>query len=94
MKYFDWDKNKNDLLKEKRGVGFEDVQTAMREGKLLDDFENPSKKHYPNQRMLVVEIDNYAYCVPYVEDPEKLFLKTIFPSRKATKKYISGGKKR
>ena len=93
MKYFDWDKGKNTLLKELREISFEDVQTSIEEGKLLDDFEHPNKKHYPNQRIMVIEVDHYAYYVPYVEDEEKIFLKTIFPSRKATKKYLYGGKK-
>ena len=88
MKYFDWDKEKNALLKELREVCFEDVQTAFEEGRLLDDLEHPNKKRYPNQRILVVEIENYAFYVPYVAGEEKVFLKTIFPSRKATKKYL------
>lgn len=94
MKYYDWDKDKNAHLKELREVSFEEVQTAIEEGKILDDFEHPNKKRYPNQRMFVVEIDDYAYYVPYVEDEEKIFLKTIFPSRKATKKYLYGDEKK
>ena len=92
MKYYDWDEEKNALLKELREISFEDVQTAIEEGRVLDDFDHSNKKRYPNQRMLVVEIEKYAYYVPYVEDEEKIFLKTIFPSRKATKKYLYGGK--
>ena len=88
MKYYDWDKEKNALLKELREISFEDVQTAIEEGRVLDDFEHPNKKRYPSQRIMVVEIENYAYYVPYVEDKEKIFLKTIFPSRKATRKYL------
>ncbi|MBI2039647.1 BrnT family toxin [Candidatus Microgenomates bacterium] len=94
MKYFDWDQEKSALLKALREISFEDVQTAIEEGRVLDDFEHPNKKRYPNQRILVVEIDDYAYYVPYVEDEEKIFLKTIFPSRKATKKYLYGGEKK
>jgi len=67
---------------------------AIDEGRVLDEFENPNKKRYPNQRILVVEIESYAYYVPYVEDEDKIFLKTIFPSRKATKKYLYGGDKK
>lgn len=93
MKYFDWNEEKNALLKALREISFEDVQTAIEEGRVLDDFEHPDKKRYPNQRVFVVEIDDYAYYVPYVEDEEKIFLKTIFPSRKATKKYLYGGEK-
>lgn len=94
MKYFDWDESKNTFLKESRDVSFEDVQLAIEEGRALDDFENPNKKLYPHQRILVVEIENYAYYVPYIEDEDKIFLKTIFPSRKATKKYLYGGDKK
>jgi len=91
VKVFDWDEEKNVLLKKLRGITFEDVQTAVENGKALDDFIHPNRKRYPNQRILVVEIENYAYYVPYVEEEDKLFLKTIFPSRKATKKYLFGG---
>lgn len=94
MKYFDWDQGKNSLLKELREVSFEDVQIAIEAGKVLDDIEHPNKKRYPNQRILVVEIESYAYYVPYVEDADKIFLKTIFPSRIATKKYLYGGEKK
>lgn len=91
MKHFDWDKEKNEVLKREREISFEDVQIAIEEGRVLDDFEHPNKKRYPNQRILVVEIENYAYYVPYVEEEDKTFLKTIFPSRRATKKYLYGG---
>lgn len=94
MKYFDWDETKNKILIKERGISFEDVKTSIEAGRVLDDFEHPNKKRYPNQRVLVVEIEMYAYYVPYVEDEEKLFFKTIFPSRKATKKYLYGGKKK
>ena len=94
MKYLDWDKKKNAFLKELREISFEDVQTAIEEGKVLDEFKHPNKKRYPNQRIMVIEIENYAYYVPYVEDEKKIFFKTIFPSRKATKKYLFGGEKK
>ena len=93
MKYIDWDKVKNQKLISERNISFEEVKIAVNEGRVLDDFENQNKKRYPNQRIMVIEIDNYAYYVPYVQDGEKLFLKTIFPSRKATKKYLTRGKK-
>lgn len=88
MKYFDWDKVKNAILKVQREVCFEDVQIAIEEGKLLDITDHPNKGKYPHQKIFVVEINNYVYLVPFVEDEEKIFLKTIIPSRKATKKYI------
>lgn len=88
MKYFDWDQDKNKKLEMERDVCFEDIQIAIEEGRLLDDVDHPNKKRYPNQKMLVVEIERYVYLVPYVEDEERIFFKTIIPSRKATKKYL------
>ena len=93
MKYFDWNEDKNRLLKIEREVSFEDVLLAIESGNLLDVIEHPKKKRYPGQRIFIVNINNYAYLVPFVEDEKKIFLKTIIPSRKATKKYIiKGGK--
>lgn len=88
MKYFDWDEEKNMALKIQRGIGFEDVLIAIEEHNQLDDFEHPKRR---NQRIRVIKHDNYAYLVPYVEDNEKIFLKTIIPSRKATRDYLTGG---
>ena len=89
MKYFDWSGIKNTYLKAERGIGFEDIQAAAEEGKVLADIDHPLKSLYPNQKVLIVEFNNYAYVVPYVEDDTKIFLKTIYPSRKMTKKYLS-----
>jgi len=92
VKYFDWDKKKNDWLKEERGICFEDILQALDEGKELDRISHPNKKHYPNQKQIIVNLNSYAYIVPFVEDEEKVFLKTIIPSRKMTKKYLIEGK--
>jgi len=91
---FNWDDKKNDLLKEKRGISFEEIVLCINEGKLIDILEHPNYKKYPNQKVYLIERDNYLYAVPYVEDIEndQIFLKTIFPSRKYTKKYLKGGK--
>ncbi len=88
MKYFDWDPEKNVRLKQERGVSFEEILIAIEEGDILDIVEHPNKGKYPNQRVFVIRLSDYAYLVPFVEDDEKIFLKTIVPSRKATKKYI------
>jgi hypothetical protein len=88
MKYFDWDPVKNEKLKVGREVGFEDVLVAIGEGRVLDIVEHSRKERYPNQKIFVVNINEYAYLVPFVEDDEKVFLKTIIPSRKATRQYI------
>ena len=92
MKYLDWDEDKNKKLKEQRGISFEEVVLAISEDRILDIIEHPNPKAYPNQKLFIVNIEDYAYLVPFVEDTEKVFLKTIIPSRKATKKYIIEGK--
>lgn len=88
MKHFDWDPEKNERLKAERDLSFEDIVIAITEGQVLDYYPHPNSKKYPGQTVYVVEINNYAYLVPCVEDGQKLFLKTIIPSRKATKLYI------
>ena len=88
MKYFDWDKKKNEWLKAERDICFEDVVSAIDNGHLLATLDHPNQKRYPNQQMYIVNINQYAYVVPFVEDEQKRFLKTIFPSRKFTEKYI------
>lgn len=80
---------KNELLKAQRGIGFEDVILSILSGGLLDDLSHPNQEKYPHQNVFIVliEIKNYVYIVPYVEDDEKIFLKTIIPSRVMTKRY-------
>ncbi len=85
----DWSEDKNDWLKENRNVSFEDVIVAIENGSLLAVIEHPNKNKYPNQKMFVIEINNYPYCVPFVEDKEKIYLKTIFPNRKFLKLLIN-----
>ena len=88
MKYIDWDEKKNEQLKQEREISFEDILNAIEEGNLLDILEHSNKNRYPNQKIFIVTINDCAYLVPFVEDEEKIFLKTIIPSRKATKQYI------
>jgi len=88
MKYLDWDEEKNQKLKTERDISFEDVVIALDSDGLLDIIEHPNQKKYPNQKVLVVNVGNYVYLIPFVEDNQKYFLKTIFPSRKITKKYL------
>ena len=87
MKVFNWDPQKNEQLKRARGVGFEDVVFHIEAGDELDVLEHPHPERYPNQKISVVQIDNYVYLVPFVESDTEVFLKTIYPSRKATKQY-------
>ena len=86
----EFNEEKNILLKETRGVCFEDVIEAIRKNKIIDDLEHYRQKKYPDQRMLVVRIKNYIYAVPYVIDKRKgvIFLKTVYPSRNLTGKYL------
>ena len=88
MKPFNWNHYKNHKLIKVRKISFEDILFNIQKGRLLDDIEHPNKTKYPNQRVFVVEVDGYAYLVPYVEDNHEIFLKTIIPSRKATKQYL------
>ncbi len=88
MKYYAWDEGKNNLLKETRNISFEEIVLSLSNNKLLEVVEHPNKQKYPNQKMFIVNVRDYAYIVPFVEDEKKYFLKTIYPSREATKKYI------
>ncbi|MGC3871895.1 hypothetical protein ACPF7Z_01330 [Halomonas sp. GXIMD04776] len=90
MKHINWNAEKNQQLMSERGVSFEDVLFALQSGGLLDDGPHPNKDKYPNQRLFVVRIDDYAWLVPYIESDKEFFLKTIIPSRKATKKFLGG----
>ena len=92
MKYFNWNNEKNEKLREKRGVSFEEVVLAIEQGQLLDILEHPNKNKYDNQNIIVIKLYNYVWLVPFVENENEVFLKTIIPSRKATKKYLRGGK--
>jgi hypothetical protein len=88
MKTINWNTEKSLALKELRGICFEDVVFHIGQGDILDDYEHPNQHQYAGQRILVVGIENYAYLVPYVENADEVFLKTIIPSRKATEKFF------
>ena len=83
---------KNELLKKERGIGFEDVILSLENGDLLDDISLPNKEKYSNQNIFIIfiRIKDYVYLVPYVETEDKIFLKTIIPSKKMNKKYSKG----
>ena len=89
MKPFRWSVEKNALLQQERGLSFEQSTVAVESGGLLDIVAHPNAERYPRQRIMVVVIDDYAYLVPYVEEEDHLFLKTIIPSRKATREFIA-----
>jgi uncharacterized DUF497 family protein len=88
VKYFTWDDAKNETLKAERGIGFEEIVFHIERGDLLDTVEHPNQERYGGQRIFVVRRHDYVYLVPFVEDDTSVFLKTIIPSRKATKQYL------
>jgi uncharacterized DUF497 family protein len=90
MDYYKWDFQKNEKLKIERGISFEQVVMHIERGDVLDLLAHPNQKKYPGQQIIVVEINEYAYLVPFVESSEGKFLKTIIPSRKATRDYLGG----
>ena len=88
MKPINWNSTKNQQLISERGISFEDIVFYLQQGALLDDVEHPNSDKYPKQRMFVINIDDYVYLVPYVENTKEIYLKTVIPSRKATKIYL------
>jgi len=88
MNYFSWNTDKNKQLQNERNISFEEVVFYITKGWLLDVVEHPNQEKYSGQRIFIVNINNYAYLVPFVETEKEVFLKTIIPSRKATKKYL------
>ena len=85
---FDWNTSKNRQLIDERGLSFERVVSAIEQGGLLDVVEHPNRRRYPEQRIYVVEIEGYVHLVPFVIEADGTrFLKTIIPSRRATRDY-------
>jgi uncharacterized DUF497 family protein len=91
MDYVEWSEEKNNKLKKERGIGFEEVVNVMNKGEIIDVIDNPSS-NFRNQRVYVLEINTYIYYVPFIKEEGKIFLKTIIPSRKATRKYLKNKK--
>ncbi len=88
MKIYSWNNQKNELLKAERGISFEEIVLNIQLGNELDVYEHPNQERYLGQKISAVLVDNYVYLAPFVESEEEIFLKTIIPSRKATKHYI------
>lgn len=89
MKPFRWPPDKNELLKQERGVSFEEVTVAVEAGALLEIVPHQNPKKYPRQKIMVVDVAGYAFLVPFVEEEDHYLLKTIIPSRKATRDFIA-----
>lgn len=91
MKPLRWSPEKNESLKSARGVSFEGIVVAIESGGLLDILEHPNKARYPNQKILIVAFAGYVYLVPFIEEADHFFLKTVIPSRKATRDCFKQG---
>lgn len=90
MKTFAWNLDKSRLLREERGIGFEEVLFHIERGDVLDIVAHKNQERYPGQRIYIVDVEGYAHLVPFVESEAEVFLKTIIPSRKATRDYPGG----
>lgn len=88
MKMFRWNHEKNETLKVQRNMSFEEIVLAIEADGLLDELRHPNPENYPNQSVFVVALDDYVYLVPYIEEPDYYFLKTVIPSRMATRDYL------
>jgi uncharacterized DUF497 family protein len=88
MKLILWNEEKNEQLKANRGIGFDTIALSINQGLILDIVEHPNQDRYPNQRIFILVINQYVYLVPFVEDEQSIFLKTIIPSRKMKKRYL------
>ena len=89
-KSFKWNAEKNRLLQAERDISFEQVVVEIARGGVLDILEHPNKRKFPNQKIFIISIRDYAWLVPFVESEKEIFLKTIIPSRRATRKYLGG----
>ena len=83
-----WNPEKNIELMLERGVSFEEILSSIEQGGLLTVLDHPNQQKYPNQKIWVVKLRGYAHLVPLVDSGDDIFLKTIMPSRKATKLYL------
>jgi len=90
MKIFRWNVEKNEILARERGITFEEIVQRIESGAKVIETDHPNKEKYPNQKILIIDVEGYAYLVPFVINKDEYFLKTIIPSRKATKKYFGG----
>ncbi len=88
MKIFTWSPEKNQTLRRERNITFEEVLFHLERGDVLDILEHPNASMYPGQNIFVINVDGYAMLVPFVESDDEVFLKTIIPSRKATRIYL------
>ena len=87
MKSHKWNTEKNNLLKETRNISFEEIVLAISHNMIIKVYDHPNQEKYPGQKIFEINLNNYIYLAPYSETDNEYFLKTIIPSRKATKSY-------
>ncbi len=90
MKIFKWNAEKNAALEKQRGITFEEIVEVIESGATVWEVDHPNSAKYPNQKIMIVDVNGYAHLVSFVKDDQEYFLKTIIPSRKATRQYIGG----
>ena len=92
VKHITWDNEKNDKLKAERGISFEEILFHIEREDILDIWEHPNQERYGGRRIFVMNVEGYAYLVPFLETKDEVIVKTVIPSRKATKQYLSEGR--
>ena len=90
MATFTWKEEKNEKLQRGRGFSFEELVAALEAGGLLANIPHPNQHTYPHQRILIVNMNSYAYEIPYISEDDNTFFITAFPSRRATQRYRRG----
>jgi hypothetical protein len=88
VKNYRWELEKDEILRKERGISFDLILFQIENGFLLDIIKHPNEEKYPNQSIFIVEFESYVYLVPFLENKDEIFLKTIIPSRKATRNYL------
>ena len=87
---YDWNPEKNELIKRERNISFEEIVFHLSQGDIWKTSDHPNQKDYPGQRIYFVIVEGYIHLVPHVIEEDTIFLKTIIPSRKATRDYNEG----
>jgi hypothetical protein len=93
VKPYEWSTEKSKQLKIRYGISFEEILKEIKQGNVLQTISHPNQKRYPSQKIMIIRIVDYIYAVPYKEDEQKRFLKTLYPSRKLTKKFLKERRK-
>ena len=88
MKYYNWNTDKNEELKKNRNISFEEIVLSIYKNSIIDIYEHPNQNKFPGQKIYVINYNEYIFLIPFIETEMEIFLKTIIPSRKATKKYL------